>query len=75
MPKIETARLHLRDWRDRDREPFHRIASGPRVTEYFPAPLSRAVSDALIARIEAHQAWHGFTFFAATPPNSSASSD
>jgi ribosomal-protein-alanine N-acetyltransferase len=33
--------------------------------EYFPAPLSREESDALIARIEAHQQQHGFTFFAA----------
>jgi ribosomal-protein-alanine N-acetyltransferase len=62
---IETTRLHLRDWRDADREPFHRITSDPRVMEYFPAPLSREESGALIARIEAHQAQHGFTFFAA----------
>jgi RimJ/RimL family protein N-acetyltransferase len=62
---IETARLHLREWRDQDHEPFHRITSDPRVMEHFPAPLSREDSDALIARIEAHQAKHGFTFFAA----------
>jgi RimJ/RimL family protein N-acetyltransferase len=42
-----------------------RITSDPRVMEYFPAPLSREESDALIARIEAHQQQHGFTFFAA----------
>jgi RimJ/RimL family protein N-acetyltransferase len=64
-PMIETARLLLRDWRASDREPFHRINSDPRVMEYFPAPLSREESDSLIARIEAHQAQHGFTFFAA----------
>lgn len=62
---LETARLHLRDWRDSDREPFHRITSDPRVMEFFPALLSREEADALIARIEAHQAQHGFTFFAA----------
>jgi RimJ/RimL family protein N-acetyltransferase len=61
---IETARLHLRDWRASDREPFHRINSDPRVMEYFPAPLSCEESDSLIARIEAHQAQYGFTFFA-----------
>jgi RimJ/RimL family protein N-acetyltransferase len=62
---IETARLRLRDWCDQDREPFHRINSDPRVMEYFPAPLTREESDTLIDRIEAHQAQHGFTFFAA----------
>jgi RimJ/RimL family protein N-acetyltransferase len=62
---IETTRLHLRAWRDSDRGPFHRMNSDPRVMQYFPAPLSREESDSLIARIEAHQAQHGFTFFAA----------
>jgi RimJ/RimL family protein N-acetyltransferase len=33
--------------------------------EFFPAPLSRDESDGLLARIQAHQAKHGFTFFAA----------
>jgi RimJ/RimL family protein N-acetyltransferase len=65
MPVIETARLRLRDWTEHDREPFHRITSDPRVMEFFPAPLSREESDGLIARIQAHQAKHGFTFFAA----------
>jgi RimJ/RimL family protein N-acetyltransferase len=64
-PKIETARLRLRDWCDQDREPFHRINSDPRVMEYFPASLTREESDTLIDRIEAHQQQHGFTFFAA----------
>ena len=33
--------------------------------EFFAAPLPRAESDALIDRIQAHMAQHGFTFFAA----------
>lgn len=65
MPPIETARLLLRDWRESDHEPFHRIASDPRVMEFFPAPLSREESDSLIARCEAHGRQHGFTLFAA----------
>jgi RimJ/RimL family protein N-acetyltransferase len=63
--QVETARLRLRDWRDQDREPFYRMNSDPRVMEFFPAPLSREESDALVDRIEAHQQRHGFTFFAA----------
>jgi len=62
---IETARLRLRDWTDQDREPFYRITSDARVMEFYPAPLSCEEADAFIARIEAHQAQHGFTFFAA----------
>jgi ribosomal-protein-alanine N-acetyltransferase len=62
---IETPRLRLRGWRSDDSEAFYRITSDPRVMEYFPAPLSREESDALMARIEAHQTRHGFTFFAA----------
>jgi RimJ/RimL family protein N-acetyltransferase len=65
MLRIETARLHLRDWRGSDREPFHRITADPRVMEFFPAPLSRPESGALIDRMQAHQAQHGFTLFAA----------
>jgi len=62
---IETPRLLLRDWRPTDREPFQRINSDPRVMEYFPEPLPPEESDALMARIEAHQQQHGFTFYAA----------
>jgi RimJ/RimL family protein N-acetyltransferase len=37
----------------------------PRVMEFFAAPLSPAESDAMVLRIEAHFARHGFGFFAA----------
>lgn len=62
---IETERLILRPWRDADREPFARMNADPRVMEFFPACLSRAESDALADRAEAHFQQHGFTFFAA----------
>jgi RimJ/RimL family protein N-acetyltransferase len=63
--RLETARLILRHWRDSDREPFARINADPRVMRHFPAPLSRADSDALIDRVIAHFAEHGFGLFAA----------
>jgi ribosomal-protein-alanine N-acetyltransferase len=63
-PILQTERLILRDWQDSDREPFHAIVSDPRVMEYFPAPLTREESDRLIDRCRAHQAAHGFTFYA-----------
>jgi ribosomal-protein-alanine N-acetyltransferase len=63
-PMLETPRLLLRAWRPGDREPFREINADPRVMEYFVAPLSAVESDALVDRIEAHFARHGFTFFA-----------
>ena len=64
MRNLRTERLLLRAWRAGDREPFARMNADPRVMEFFPAPLSRAESDALADRIEAHFAKHGFGFYA-----------
>jgi RimJ/RimL family protein N-acetyltransferase len=62
---VETPRLLLRGWRAEDREPFYRLNSDPRVMEHFPACLSRAESDWLAQRIEAHFTTHGFGLWAA----------
>ncbi|SEA91180.1 GNAT family N-acetyltransferase [Variovorax sp. YR216] len=51
--EFETERLRARRWRDGDREPFAALNADPRVMAFFPAPLSRAESDALVDRIEA----------------------
>jgi RimJ/RimL family protein N-acetyltransferase len=51
--ELETARLLLRRWHASDREPFAALNGDGRVMEHFPAPLTRAESDRLIARIEA----------------------
>jgi RimJ/RimL family protein N-acetyltransferase len=50
---FETERLRLRGWRPEDREPFAALNADPEVMRWFPAPLSRAESDALADRIEA----------------------
>jgi RimJ/RimL family protein N-acetyltransferase len=49
---ISTARLLMRRWRDSDREPFADLNGDPETMRFFPAPISRAGSDALIDRIE-----------------------
>jgi RimJ/RimL family protein N-acetyltransferase len=64
-PKLGTGRLILRKWRESDREPFARMNADPEVMEYFPAPLSRQESDALVDRAEAHLEQHGFGPWAA----------
>jgi ribosomal-protein-alanine N-acetyltransferase len=51
IPELETDRLVLRAFRDEDREPFAALNADPAVMEHFPAPLTRAESDALVDRI------------------------
>lgn len=50
---LRTERLVLRRWRDDDLAPFAALNADPAVMEFLPAPLSRAESDAMAARIEA----------------------
>jgi RimJ/RimL family protein N-acetyltransferase len=59
---IETERLRLRPWEARDRAPFAALNGDPEVMRYFPKPLTRAESDALIGRLEARWASDGFSF-------------
>jgi RimJ/RimL family protein N-acetyltransferase len=61
---IETERLHLRAWRDDDREPFAAMGRDPEVMATLGPLLSRAESDAGVERMHRHQAKHGFCFWA-----------
>jgi len=54
----------LREWCDQDREPFAALNADPEVMEHFPAPLTRAESDAGVDRIRAHFAREGFGLWA-----------
>jgi ribosomal-protein-alanine N-acetyltransferase len=62
---LRTERLVLRGWRAADREPFAALNADPVVMEHFPAPMTRAESDALVDRITAHWQEHGFGLWAA----------
>ena len=62
---LETERLFLRHWKQSDRGAFARLNADAETMRYMPARLSRAESDALIARIEAHFRDYGFGLFAA----------
>jgi RimJ/RimL family protein N-acetyltransferase len=61
---ITTERLILRDWSEDDAEPFAALNADPRVMEFFPAALSRAESDAFMARIRAGIAERGYGLYA-----------
>jgi ribosomal-protein-alanine N-acetyltransferase len=52
--------LLLRDWQESDRAGFAALNADPAVMRHFPAPLSRAASDAFLDRIRAHRVIHGF---------------
>jgi len=64
MHAYETERLLLRPWTAEDREPFAAMSADPQVMEFFPSVLDRAASDALVDRVEAHFAEHGFGVWA-----------
>jgi ribosomal-protein-alanine N-acetyltransferase len=59
-----TERLLLRGWRDDDREPFAALNADPAVMEHFPAPMTRAESDAFVDRIVAQHDEHGWGLWA-----------
>jgi RimJ/RimL family protein N-acetyltransferase len=51
IPRLTTARLLLREWREEDREPFAILNGDAAVAEFLGEPLDRAASDALVERI------------------------
>ena len=67
-PVLRTDRLVLRPWRDTDRAPFAALNADPQVVQFFPKPLTRAESDAMLDRMREHFARHGFGFWAVEAP-------
>jgi ribosomal-protein-alanine N-acetyltransferase len=68
MAELRTGRLVLRPWRPADRAPFAALNADPEVMRHFPAPLSRAESDALADLIEEWMARDGWGLWAVEVP-------
>lgn len=61
---LETPRLFIRNWENRDRELLHEINSDAEVMRFFPSRLSRTESDALFERLQKMITETGFGFYA-----------
>jgi len=68
VPILSSERLILRPWRDSDLAPFAALNADPQVMEHFPATLSVAETEAMVGRIRAAMAAHGFGWWAAELP-------
>lgn len=53
IPLLRGERVTLRGWEPRDAVPFSELNADPVAMEHFPSTLTRAESDALIARAQA----------------------
>lgn len=60
---IDTQRLVLRRWQERDRATFYVHCSDPEVMRYFPALMTREEVDAAIARQDGFADLHGYCFW------------
>jgi len=61
---IKTDRLILRQWSEKDFEPFAKLNADPRVREFFPALMSRQESDNSIEIFSEHIEKYGWGFWA-----------
>jgi len=60
---LTSSRLTLRPWRPDDLDPLFAINGDPDSMRHFPAPMTRAQSDAWAAGLQAHIDKHGWGFW------------
>jgi RimJ/RimL family protein N-acetyltransferase len=69
-PRLRGQRVLLREWKPDDLAPFAAMNADPRVMEHYPAPLTRAESDAFVdERIARQFAELGFGLWAVEVPD------
>lgn len=69
---LDGPRVRLRPWREDEAPAFAALNADLEVMRHFAAPLARPESDAMFARVRAHEAGHGFCFWAAELPRDGA---
>lgn len=65
--ELASARLRLRPPAPSDLDALAALSADPEVMEHYPAPLSRAESEAVLQRIRAHFETHGYGMWVMTP--------
>ena len=61
---IETERLRLRDWREADKDAFHRHCNTPSVMRWLGGVKTREEYDEIVDRLAGWQQSYGHTFWA-----------
>ena len=64
MRILETDRIHLRNWKETDRDLFHEINADRKVMEFFPFRRTKAESDALFDKVRGTIDDTGLGFYA-----------
>ena len=64
MKILETDRLILRTWVDKDLEPMLTINQDPKVMEYFPSLQDLDMTKNFIDKVNAHFKNHGYSLYA-----------
>lgn len=64
MTELRTARLLLRPWREKDRDPFAALNADPEVMRWLPATSTREQSDAFVDRQRTLHRERGWGFWA-----------
>ncbi|KZN66902.1 GNAT family N-acetyltransferase [Pseudoalteromonas luteoviolacea] len=67
--ELKTKRLRLRQWRESDKVAFATMNANAEVMRYFPSPLSRQQSDALVDKIAQLMEENGYGFWALVRDN------
>lgn len=63
MLALHSQRLLLRPWQPADLRGFAELNGDPQVMRHFPSVMSRAQSDAMARRMQAHFVTHGFGYW------------
>ena len=63
MKILETERLILRTWQEKDFVPFCAMNQNPKVMEYFPSVLNESESRAIVDKVKQHFKEHGYTWY------------